>query len=355
MTNGTHKEKKPFDILIYLAVTLSVFLLLALPVFLRKKKEEVTYRRPLLGTVVEITLMDGDRASFDSASDAAFAEIKRLEGIFSSYRMDSDVSLISRNAGKGSAAISTETVTVIEKAVEAARMSDGAFDPTIGSLAVLWGFSGEKGVVPSKRDVSRLLPLVNYRAIYLDRNKKTAGLKKKGMVLNLGGVAKGYIVSKAAETLKSRGVKKGIVKAGGDLFVFTEGGEVGRGVEKEGKPFTIGIQHPRKIGALIGEAYVTQGAVATSGDYERFFMKDGVRYHHILNPRTGFPAEGTQSVTVVARDAAMADALSTAVFVMGRIEGMALIERLPDVEGVIVDSEGMIHTSSGFRGRIFKE
>ena len=348
MELSAQREKRPFNILIYLAVTALVFLLLAVPLFL-KKKEELTYRRPLMGTVVEITVMGGDPSSYDTAVEAAFEEIKRLEEIFSNYKPQSDVSRVSKNAGKGPVKVSPETIEVIEKALFAAQMSKGAFDPTIGVLGNVWGFSGEKGVLPQKGELERLLPLVNYREIYFDREKTTAGLKKKGTALNLGGIAKGFIVSKAADTLKSKGVTKGIIRAGGDLTVFKKEG----GGEGGGEPFIIGIQDPRDKDRLIGEAYVSEGAVATSGDYERFFIKEGVRYHHILNPRTGYPAPGTQSATVIAKDATLADAISTAVFVMGRDEGMALMERLPDVEGVIVDSEGKVSVSSGFKGKIF--
>src|SRR3990170_1462509 len=170
------------------------------------------------------------------------------------------------------------------------------------------------------------------------------GLAKKGMALNLGGVAKGYIVDMAAGVLKAHGVKSAVVHAGGDMFVFQE---------DRTDPFTIGIQHPRKKGELLGEAHVYNGAVPTSGDYERYFEKDGVRYHHILDPKTGFPAKGTQSVTIIAEDPTSADALSTAVFVMGPEKGMELIERLEGVEGVFVHENGKVRTSSGFEGKIY--
>jgi len=170
-----------------------------------------------------------------------------------------------------------------------------------------------------------------------------AGLEKEGMAINLGGVAKGYIVSKAAAAMEKSGVTRAIIHAGGDMTVFQKDTK---------KPFTIGIQHPREK-KLLGEAFVYNGAIATSGDYERFFIKDGVRYHHILDPKTGFPSRGTQGVTLIAKDPTVGDALSTAVFVLGPEKGMALIEKLDGVEGVIVGEDGSVRVSSGFEGKIY--
>ncbi|MBI5642317.1 MAG: FAD:protein FMN transferase [Deltaproteobacteria bacterium] len=326
----------------YLAVILTVLIIVAIPFYLKKNKESVTYSKALMGTVVQITLMEGDKGSFDTAAKAAFDEIKRLEEVFSSYKPDSDVSRINRNAGS-LVEVSPELITVLKAALQAAELSDGAFDPTVGILGKVWGYSGEKGHVPSKKELAPYLLLVDYREIAVDGASSKAGLKKKGMALNLGGVAKGYIVKRAVEVLKKNGVERGLIHAGGDIVVFQK---------NEKMPFTIGIQHPREK-RLLGEALVYNGAIATSGDYERFFEKDGKRYHHILDPKIGFPAMRSRSATVIAGDATIADALSTAVFVMGSETGMALIERLPDVEGVIVDSEGKVYKSSGFKGKIF--
>ncbi|MBI5893748.1 MAG: FAD:protein FMN transferase, partial [Deltaproteobacteria bacterium] len=174
-----------------------------------------------------------------------------------------------------------------------------------------------------------------------DRNSNTVKLGRKGMRINLGGIAKGYIVSQAAEKIKSKGIKKGIIHAGGDMFVFNE---------SDNKPFKIGIQHPREKDKIIGTIEILNGAVATSGDYERFFIKDGIRYHHIMDPKTGFPASKIRAVTIVAKDGTMADAISTAVFVMGLEDGMKLIEKLPDIEGLIIDANGNVHLSSGLKG-----
>lgn len=323
------------------AVALLVFFAL-----IRRPAQSITYRKQLLGTIIEITVMQERSHASDGAAEAAFNEIKRLEAVFSSYIHDSDISRISSNSGKGPVKVLPEVIEVVEKALYVARISGGAFDPTVGALAKLWGFSGESGKAPEAKDVEALKRLVDFRMAAVDRGASTVMLKSPGMVLNLGGVAKGYITGRAAEVLHDKGIKRAIIKAGGDMVVF--GGN-------EDKPFVVGIQDPRESNRLMGEAYVSNGAVSTSGDYERYFIKHGKRYHHILNPATGFPAEGVRSATVVSKDPTLADALSTAVFVMGAEKGMGLIEGLDGVEGVIVDAQGSVHTSKGFKGRVYQE
>lgn len=340
-----NQNKKARRLLSYAIVTLIVAVLLALPFYLKKERESVTYAKMLMGTVVEITLTEGDVKRFDIAAEKAFDETRRLEALFSNYMPGSDVSRISSSAGDGPVTVSPEVITVLKSAVKAAALSDGAFDPTVGALGKVWGYSAERRRVPTKEEAGRVLPLVDYRGIIIDDSSMKAGLGKKGMVLNLGGIAKGYIVGRAVEALRGEGVERGIIHAGGDMVVFQKKGGGQRA-------FKIGIRHPREEG-LLGEAYLDNGAVSTSGDYERYFVKDGMRYHHILDPSTGFPADRCRSVTIIAEDPTMADALSTAVFVLGPEKGMALIEGLDGVEGVIVDPGGKVTTSKGFKGRIF--
>lgn len=333
------------------AVVVIVFTLLMLAYNSRRPEEvggdrSVVYGRNLMGTMVEFTLAGGDRESFDAAAEAGFREISRLERLLSSYDPESDVSRVNAAAGEGPVEVSPEVAEVVSTALEISRLTGGAFDPTVGSLAGAWGWSGEKGVVPAPEELEPLLARVDYRKVELDPGASTVALAEEGMALNLGGVAKGYIVGRAIEALKEKGVTRGIVKAGGDMTVFDTAG---------GGPFIIGIRHPREGDALMGTVSVATGAVTTSGDYERFFMKDGVRYHHILDPSTGYPAEGTRSVTIVSEDPAWADALSTGVFVMGPREGMELVEGLDGVEAVIVNSTGKVTRSSGFTGEVYGE
>lgn len=345
MTQNTAQNRKA-RLFIYSAIVIGVFFIMAIPLYYKhaaKEKGSVTYSRMLMGTIVEITVMD-ETADSDKAVKAAFAEIKRLEALLSSYMPTSDVSMVSKNAGAGAIKVSPEVMEVMEAALAMAELSGGAFDPTIGSLAPLWGFSAESGKAPKRDEVNKLLPLVNYRKAAIDMAAQTISLKERGMTLNLGGIAKGYIIGKALETLKQNNVRRGIIKAGGDMAIFQNNGSE--------KPMTIGIQHPRESSKFLGTAFVVNGAAATSGDYERYFMEDNVRYHHIIDPKTGFPATQTQSATIIAKDPVTADGLSTAVFVMGPEAGMALIEKLPDTEAVIVDANGHVRASSGFKGTI---
>ncbi len=329
---------------LYVAVLSLVVLIVILAISGRRGRDkDHIYSRVLMGTVVELTLTGGDgpeEPHFAEAARAAFSEIERLEMIFSSYKPESDVSRISRAAGKGAVKVSPEVIEVVRTALRISKLSGGAFDPTVGSLGEVWSFSGEVKEIPTKARVDKLIKLVDYTRIFIETDG--VGIRGARTKMNLGGIAKGYIVGKAVEKLRQHGVKRMIVKAGGDMFVFSEDG---------GKPFEIGIIHPREKGRLLGKLRLRGGAIATSGDYERFFIKDSVRYHHILDPKTGFPAMRSISATVTSLDPALADALSTALFVMGPKEGMEMIESIDNVEGVVVRTDGKLYMSSGLKGQ----
>ncbi len=329
---------------LYVAVLSLLVLVIIVALSGRKDPDkDHTYSKVLMGTVVELTLTDGEErgeVDFAGAAKAAFSEIERLEFIFSSYKPESDVSRISRAAGKGAVKVSPEVIEVVKAALKISKLSGGAFDPTVGSLGEVWSFSGEAKEIPTKARIKELLKLVDYTRIFIEKGR--VGILGARTKMNLGGIAKGYIVGKAVEKLREHGVKRMIVKAGGDMFVFSEDG---------GKPFEIGIIHPREKGRLLGKLKLPNGAIATSGDYERFFIKDKVRYHHILDPKTGFPALRTISATVTSVDPTLADALSTALFVMGPVEGLKMIESIEGVEGVVVRADGKLYLSSGLKGQ----
>jgi thiamine biosynthesis lipoprotein len=237
-------------------------------------------------------------------------------------------------------------LVVIGKAQEAARASGGAFDITVGAFRGLWKFDEDRdGTIPGPAAVKARLPLVGYRGVIVNQRKKTVKLRKKGMRIVLGGIAKGYAVDRAVALLRDRGFQDFILQAGGDLFVSGQRGD---------RSWRVGIRDPRgQRDATFAVAAVKDMTFSTSGDYERSVIKDGVRYHHILDPATGNPAMRSRSVTVMARDALTADAWSTALFVMGHDKGMALVEKMPDLEAVFVDSGNQIHISSGLQGKVF--
>jgi len=365
MTRHTKKN------LMYFAGAVILFLL-GMSLFIVNKPEKMrNYVKVRMGTFVEIVF----KGENPEAADTAFEEIARLEEIFSSYKPDSEVSRITKNAGIKPVKVSADVIEVLETALRISTASHGAFDPTIGAVSKLWDFSKVGGMnteegrltvdspIPSKAALARQLPLVDYKKISINKKASTVMLDKKGMTLNLGGIAKGYIVRQAFLKMQEvHGVKWAVIRAGGDMTVFHDP-DFSLEIEKSKDPLTVGVQHPRKkaiiIGMLeltpLGETFSTKAAssISTSGDYERFFIRDGVRYHHILDPRTGMPANASQSATILSRDPILADALSTAVFILGAEKGMALIEATKGVEGVIIDKDGVVTVSSGL-GDIYK-
>ena len=299
--------------------------------------------KALMGTEMEITVASADEKAAHKAIDAAFAEIRRIEEMMSTYISESQLSKINSAAGKKAVKVDQELLRLIKRAIEYAEMTEGGFNIAVGPLIKLWRVS-EGGNIPKKVEIRKALEIIDYRDIVIDEKKKTVFLKKKGMAIDLGGIAKGYASDRAEIVLKKNGIVSGVVAVAGDINAF--------GMKVDGAKWRIGIQHPRKKDAFLGIIELEDEAVSTSGDYERFFIKDGKRYHHIMDPKTGEPAGKCQSVTIVAKEATATDALSTGIFVMGPEKGMELIERLSDVEGIIIDAKGNIAVSSGLKNRI---
>ena len=314
-------------------ISLGFVLLLALPSFLSAQDASLFRQsRILMGTSVEVTVSQVDSKAAEEAIEAAFQEVERINRLMSHYRPDSEVSQITHHAGKKEVRVSPENLEVIERALYFSRLSDGAFDITIGPVFRLWNF--REGKIPDRETLRDQLKRVDYRKIKADRSRSTVYLADPRMELDLGAIAKGYAVDRACGVLQKRGVENFLVNAGGDLKV---GGEKEKGV-----PWTIGVQHPRLPSEIIGKLQPKNSGVATSGDYEKSFVKDGERYHHILVPSTGMPARECQSVTILAPSAMDADALATAVFVLGPKKGVALVEKMPAVHAIIVDRRGSV-------------
>jgi len=300
------------------------------------------FHQVTMGTVVEITLMGESEELAQKAALQAFQEIKRIEHLMSPWIESSDVTRINRSAGNDGAKVSPETVEVIKGAQEVSKLSGGGFDITVGPLVQLWRKARERGMPPEMEEVNETLNLVNFRNLKTSYGGKVL-LKKKGMAIDLGGIAKGYAVDRAFELLKDLGFRNLVVNAGGDLRV---------GGSKPDGPWSIGVQHPRDPEKIMARISLSDTAVATSGDYEKFFIHQGKRYHHIVNPRNGFPAEGCQSVTVFHKEAATADALATAIFVLGSEKGYALCQRLEGVDCLIVDADGKTIFTPNLKDRL---
>jgi len=285
-----------------------------------------------MGTSVEISVSEIDPQRAEEAMAAAFREVERIDSLISHYRPGSEVSRITRQAGEKVTRVSPETLEVIERALYFSRLSEGAFDISIGPVFRLWNF--REGKIPGEESLQENLKRVDYRKIKVDRAKFSVFLESRGMELDLGAIGKGYAVDRASAVLRKGGVENFMVAAGGDIAVS--------GAKENGSPWTIGIQHPRLPSELIARLHPARAAASTSGDYQKFFFRGGERYHHILTPSTGLPARECQSVTIMAPSGMDADALATAVFVLGPKKGFALLERLPDAHATIVDRRGSV-------------
>lgn len=288
----------------------------------------------------------GARAAAAAAS-AVLAELDRLEGLWSTFRPDSDVSRLNAAAGRGPVKIAPETVEVLKRARDGSARTAGLFDVTFAPLGALWRFDTPPGShaptkldrVPSAAEVKDELALVGWRGLRIDEAARTAALDRPGMAVHLGGIGKGAAVDRAVALLRARGLRDFVVQAGGDLYCAGTNGP---------RPWRIGIAHPRVPGAIVGRVEVRDAAFSTSGDYERFAILDGTRYHHILDPRTGFPATASQSATVLAKTATDCEVLTKAAFIAGGADGLALVERAGAL-AVIVDADGRVHASRALR------
>lgn len=306
-----------------------------------KKVERTEF---LMSTVVEGTIYIDDNKFGQAALSAAYNEVGRLELMLDRHRPASEVSKINDAAGVQPVAVSATTFEVVERALEIGRLTDGSFDITVAPLLELWGFGTGDARVPTEEELTTALQFIDYTRVRLEREQLQVFLEDDKAKIDLGGIAKGFIVDRAVEILIAAGVTSASFDAGGDIRVI--------GQKPDGTPWRIGVRHPRERRKLIARVELRDQAIVTSGDYERFFVSDGNRYHHILNPDTGFPAQGLISVTVVASDAFTADALSTAIFVLGLERGMALVELLPNVEAILITEDVQVHVSGGLQGKV---
>lgn len=295
--------------------------------------------RFMMDTAVEIRAIGIDSAE---AVDQAFAEIGRIEQLFSRHLSDSEISSINNQAGNW-VTVSPEVIQLIETSLEYCKLSDGAFDITLGNLIELWDFGANENYIPNATEIEAVLIGVDYNKVSIDKERNAIKIPS-GSMIDLGGIAKGYAVDRSRNVLRDAGIEHAMIFGGGDIATI--------GTKGDGSPWRVGIQDPRESTQLLGIIPLINNTIVTSGDYERFFIKDGVRFHHILDPHTGYPARDVISVTIVADFAADGDALSTAVFVLGRKAGLELVESLAGFEAVIVDDEGEIWVSSGLKNII---
>jgi thiamine biosynthesis lipoprotein len=289
-----------------------------------------------MGTDVSIEAIGTDAAALDTALEAAEAELRRVEDLMTSWR-DSPLTRMNAKAGQGPQEIDPELARLIARGLAVGELTGGAFDITFASVGKLWDFKAKPPILPSPTEIEAALEQVGYQKVELDLETSTITLPA-GTQIGLGGIAKGYGVDRAMAVLLESGIESGVVNAGGDMKVLGT---------KFGAPWRIAVKHPRRRDEVLAMVPLANTCMVTSGDYERFFEFNGKRYHHILDPRTGYSATGAMSATVIAPDAAFADALATALAVLGPEEGLPIVEGLDRVECLIVDMGGDVTSSSG--------
>lgn len=293
----------------------------------------------VMGTDLVLRVYGRDAAVLDAALDAAILEIERVEDEMTDWR-PSPLMDLNAAAGTGPTVVDAELFSILRRSLELGEVTAGAFDISFAAAGRLWSFEPGAAAIPDSASVSAALAHVGFRRIHLDEAKRSVDLPA-GMRIGLGGIAKGYGVDRAMAVLLEHGVEHGVVNAGGDMKVLGQ---------KNGQPWEIAIKHPRDRDRVLALLRVSNTCVVTSGDYERFFEIEGKRYHHILDPRTGYPSTGCLSATIVAPSARDADALATACCVLGPEEALRLVELLPRTEALVVGMDGSVHTSSGLEG-----
>lgn len=303
-----------------------------------------------MGTTVSIATYTTDAMSEEVIRpklQKALDEIRRLQALMTTWSEDSEISKINAAAGKKAIAVGPETLAVIQKSLWIGKESEGVFDITFEAMKGLWKFDdGASDKIPGKEAIDKARALIDYRQIKVDPKARTVKLDRAGMRMNLGGIAKGFAIDAASRVLVGEGITAFFAQAGGDLYVA--------GKKPDGTRFRVGVRDPRgqHTNDYFALIEVEDHAFSTAGDYERAFVKDGKRYHHIIDPRTGYPATASRSVTIWAKDAFTADAIDDAVFILGPEKGMALVESIPDCGAVIVDASNKVWVSKRLEGKV---
>ena len=294
--------------------------------------------RPMMGTEVSVYLWSDEPDLGRQALEEVFAEAERIDRLMSTYLDGSEISEINRLAAEQPVVAGEELFRLIQRSLDISELTHGAFDITYDSVGQHYNFRERQR--PDAGTVEAEKEKIDYRYIQLDEALSSVTFLKEGVRINLGGIAKGYVVERGVNILRGLGIQHAIVTAGGDSRLLGD---------RRGRPWMVGIRDPREEGQVAISVPLADEAISTSGDYERFFDEDGVRYHHIIRPSTGLPAGGVHSATVFGPDAVFTDALSTSVFVMGVEQGLILIATLPDYESIVIDSDGSVYYSDGLQ------
>jgi len=293
--------------------------------------------KSLLGSPFEITVVAKDSLEGRYFTEMAIQEVKRIENLISDWIPNSQISVVNQNAGKQAVRVDLEVFELVERANKISKLTSGAFDISYASMDKIWKFDGSMKEMPSEEAIKKSVEKVGYTNIILNAKDTTIFLKNQGMKLGLGGIGQGYIADKIKFLLQKKGCKAGLVNVSGDINTW--------GKQPNGKPWIVGIVNPLNKNKIFATFPLEDSAVETSGSYEKFVIFNNKRYTHIIDPRSGYPAQGISSVSVFAKQTEVADALATAIFVQGIEVGLDLINQLKGVECIIVDDKGKIHTS----------
>jgi len=316
-------------------------ILFVLPVFamllpVTAQAEWFKQQEDIMGTEITVEFWDDDNAHARQCAQRVFTEMHRIDALMSPYKPDSELSRINQQASEQAVIVSEEMFNLLKKSVQVADLSDGAFDITFSSVGYMYDY--RQGFKPTEKQIQGSLDAINYKHIQLDEKNRSVRFARSGVRIDLGGIAKGYAVDNGITILQKCGIKGGLVSAGGDSRILGDRGD---------RPWMMGVRHPRKKQDVAVVLPLSDSAISTSGDYERFFIENGERYHHIISPKTGKSVGSSWSATVIGPDATTTDALSTTLFVLGPKQGMELVESLPGIDAVIIDAQGKMHYSSG--------
>ena len=309
---------------------------------IKAQQQEFKRTMKLMGNSFEITVVASDKYWADECIDDAVNEIKRIEKLLTTFDDNSQTNKINKEAGISAVKVDKEVFDLIKRSIKISTITDGAFDITYGSIDKrLWNFDKSMTALPDKATAKSMVKLINYRNVILNADNCSVMLKQKGMRIGFGGIGKGYAAEMAKALLKKNGVESGIVNASGDLTTW--------GLQSNGKPWTIGVANPNASHELFSYLDVTDMAVATSGNYEKFVMINGKKYSHTIDPRTGLPVMGIKSVTIITLNAEIADAMTTPVMIMGIRAGLDLINQIKDIEAIVIDDNNAVYSSNNIR------